>query len=219
MVALADSGIKRPKDLEGKIYGGFGAPYENAVVGKIIKKDGGKGNFKNVTLEVDGLQALQTKKIDFAWIFDGWTGVQAERQGIKLTSFPINSNGIADYYTPTIITSNTLIQQKPDLLRKFMIATTQGYIYAIDHPEEAAQILISTVPKGTFPDPEFVIASQKYLSSRYVDQGRPWGLQDKQAWHDYPQFMLDSGAILDANGKPVKTLDFDSLYTNQFIQQ
>jgi ABC-type nitrate/sulfonate/bicarbonate transport system substrate-binding protein len=218
LVALADSSIKRPKDFDGKIYGGFGAPYENAVVGEIIKKDGGRGNFKNVTLDIDGLKALQTGKINFAWIFDGWTGVQAKLDNIKLVSFPVNTNGIADYYTPVFIASQNEIKQKPDLLKKFMKATAQGYTYAIANATESAHMLINGVAKGTLPDTNFIVASQEYLSPRYVDDGRTWGLQDKQAWHDYPQFMLDSGAINDAQGKPVAKMDFDSLFTNQFIQ-
>src|SRR5579884_1155898 len=53
LVTLADSGMTRPRDLDNKTYGGFGAPYESAVVGEIIRHDGGQGKFKNVTLTVD----------------------------------------------------------------------------------------------------------------------------------------------------------------------
>src|SRR3989344_7655940 len=34
-----DSGITRPSQLEGKIYGGYGAPYEEPVIGTIIQSD------------------------------------------------------------------------------------------------------------------------------------------------------------------------------------
>src|SRR5256885_1361846 len=50
LVTLASSGLTRPRDLNGKIYGGFGSAYEGPVVGEVIKNDGGKGQFKNVTL-------------------------------------------------------------------------------------------------------------------------------------------------------------------------
>ncbi len=218
LVALADSGIKTPKDLDNKIYGGFGAPFENAVVGEIIKKAGDKGNFKTVLLDIDGIKALQTKKIDFAWIFDAWTGVQAKRQGVKLISFPLIENGIPDYYTPVFISAAKQIKDKPALLKKFMTATAKGYTYAIDHPEEAAKILIGSVQKGTFPDPDFVVESQKYLSPRYTDKDKPWGVQTDVAWHDFPSFILATGEIKDASGSAVKTMDFNTLYTNEFIK-
>lgn len=218
LVALESSGIKSPKDFDGKVYGGFGAPFENAVVSEIIKKSGGKGTFKNVMLDIDGIKALETKKIDFAWIFDGWTGVQAKRQNVKLVFFPLVENGIPDYYTPVFISAPTQIKEKPALLKKFVKATAKGYNFAIQYPEESAQILIDSVQKGTFDDPTFVIESQKYLSPRYTDKDKPWGVQDEKAWTDFPAFILATGEIKDASGSAVKTMDFDSLYTNEFLQ-
>jgi len=37
------------------------------------------------------------------------------------------------------------------------------------------------------------------------------------AWHAYPQFILASNGILDASGKPVHSMNFAALYTNQFL--
>src|SRR5262249_32165604 len=155
--ALADSGITRPRDLDGKTYGAFGAPYETAVVSQIIKHDGGTGKFKSIVLDIDPLQALQSHRVDFVWIFQGAEGIQAQHQGMKLISFPIVDNGIADYYTPTFIASPQEIKQQPDLLKRFMRATSEGYTYAQAHPQEAAQILMQQTPKGTFPDQQYVI--------------------------------------------------------------
>ncbi len=86
------------------------------------------------------------------------------------------------------------------------------------YPKPAAQLLIANTPKATFTDPGLVFDSQQFLSAHYADAGRKWGVQDPQAWQAYPQFMLDSGVINDKAGKPVKTLAFDSLFTNQFVQ-
>ncbi len=217
LVTLKSSGLSRPRNLDGKIYGGFGAPYENAVVGAIIKNDGGQGKFKNVTLSVDAMQALESKRIDFAWVFEGWEVIQAQRQGVQLNVFPITNYGITDYYTPNIISSPTEIKQKPDLLRRFMAATVKGYDYARTHAQQSAQDLITQAPKGTFPDKGLVVESQQYLSPRYADNGQKWGMQDAAAWHGYPEFMLKSGGVQDASGKTVKSLNLDAMYTNQFL--
>jgi ABC-type nitrate/sulfonate/bicarbonate transport system substrate-binding protein len=217
LVSLASSGLNRPRDFDGKIYGGFGAPYEAAVVGAIIRQDGGKGVFKNVTLSIDTMQALETKQIDFAWVFEGWEVIQAERAGYKLNVFPIINYGIPDYYTPNIITSPREIKQHPDLLRRFMIATEQGYEYARTHAHDAAQMLIDGAGPSNFPDQGLVFASQNFLSPRYADPGRKWGLQDAAAWQGYPEFMLRNKAILNSNNQPVQSMNFSALYTNQFI--
>src|SRR5437667_5331839 len=217
LVTLASSGLNRPRDLDGKTYGGFGAPYESAVVGEIIQKDGGKGQFKSVTLDVDAMQALESHRINFVWVFEGWEVIQANRSGVKLNVFPITDYGVADYYTPNLITSPTEIKQKSALLHKFMTATSCGYEYARTHAHDAAQMLLDQ-NKGAFPDPGLGFASQDYLSPRYADSGRKWGWQDAAAWHGYPQFILDTGGIQDASGKPVHTMNFDALYTNQFLK-
>src|SRR6266536_6512982 len=219
LVTLASSGLTHPRDLDGKVYGGFGAPYESAVVGLVIQKDGGKGQFRNVTLSVDAMQALESHRLAFAWVYEGWEVIQAQREGVKLNIFPITSYGIPDYYTPNLITSPTEIKQKPELLRKFMLATSCGYEYARTHPQQAAQMLLNSpqVPAGTFPDPRLVLASQAYLSPRYADPGRKWGVQDAAAWHAYPQFIMDSGGVLDASNKPVHSMNLNALYTNQFL--
>jgi len=216
-MALSDSGIKTAKDLDNKIYGGYGSPIEKAILHKIITTDGGKGEYKNVNLDVAAMQALTNKQIDFFWVFEGWEVIQAKKQGLNVVYFPSINYGIADYYTPVLMTSPSAIKQKPEVLRKFMTATRKGYQYAIEHPKESADLLIATAPKGTFPDTGFIEESQRFLSARYVDKGRQWGLQDKKAWQEYPQFIIDAGGALDKNGKPIKKLNFDSLYTNEFI--
>ena len=217
LVTLASSGLNRPRDLDGKVYGGFGAPYESAVVGEIIQHDGGTGQFKNVTLGVDAMQALESHQVNFVWVFEGWEVIQAERQGVKLNVFPITNYGVPDYYTPNIITSPNEIKQKSDLLHRFMVATAKGYDYARTNAQAAAQLLIKAVPAGTFPDTGLVVASQQFLSPRYVDPNRKWGWQDAAAWHGYPEFMLNSNGILNAAGKPIHSMNFDALYTNQFL--
>lgn len=217
-VALSDNGITSPKDFDGKLYGGGGSQAETAIIGAIIKKDGGKGMFKNISLDVEAMQALESKKIDFVWVFEGWEVIQARRQGYKINYFPSLSYGIPDYYTPNIITSPLEIQQKAILLKKFMTATQKGYAYAISHPKESAQILVNSVPKGTFPDTGLIFASQDFLSAHYADKNTKWGMQSKEGWHNYPQFLLDANAVLDSNNKPVKSLNLDSLYTNKFLE-
>jgi ABC-type nitrate/sulfonate/bicarbonate transport system substrate-binding protein len=217
LVVLKSSDITSPKGLDGKIYGGFGTTYESAVVSAIIKKAGGTGNFQNVTLDIDTMNALETKKIDFAWVYDGWEVIQAQHDGYPVNFFPITSYGIPDYYTPNFITSPSEIKSNPALLKGFMAATSRGYTYAIAHEHEAASLLISSTTKGTFPDETLVYDSQKFLSAHYVDSGHTWGKQDASSWTGYPEFMLNAGAILDSNNKPVTSLNFSSLYSNQFL--
>ena len=98
-----------------------------------------------------------------------------------------------------------------------MMATAQGYEYARLFPKESAQILIDQNHKDTFPNLKLVFSSQEFMSKNYVDKNKQWGIQDVKSWSGYSQFILDSGAILGGDNKPVKKMDFTVLFTNQFL--
>ena len=217
-LTLGDSGIKSPKDFDGKLYGGWGTPAETAIVGAIIKNSGGAGKFENVTLGADAIQAMESKKIDFYWVFEGWEVIDARLKGHNVVYFPSLKYGIPDYYTPNLITTPKIIEEKQDVLRKFIAETKRGYEFAAANPRTAAQLLIDGNLKGTFPDKELVFKSQEFLSKKYMDQGKPWGFQEKNMWEEYPKLLLNAKAVVDANGKPVKSIKFESLYTNEFVK-
>ncbi len=218
LITLKDKGIKSPRDLDNKTYGGFGLPYENAVVREVIQSDGGKGIFTNVILETAAMDALASGRIDFVWVFEGWDKIAANIENIETNYFPIKDYGVPDYYTPVIITGPKQMDAKKDLLAKFMRATQKGYAFAIANPDDAAKILIAQNPKGTFPNEELISKSQKFLSKTYAPNDKTWGIQDRKFWRDYPKFMIDNKTVTDKNGNPIKSIDFESLYTNKFLE-
>ncbi|HEY7126664.1 MAG TPA: ABC transporter substrate-binding protein [Ktedonobacterales bacterium] len=223
LVVLADSGITRPAQLAGKVYGNFADPFEPYVISAVINCDGGHvtpDQIKNTspTLTDDGLGSLQTKKVDYVWIYQGWEGIEAQREGLKLTYFPVSGACVPDYYTPVIITSGKMIKEHPDLVKKFMAATSQGYSYAIQNPDDAANILVGAVPPGTFDDVGLVKQSQEYLSKQYALDAPKWGMQTQAKWHDFPHFLFSTGVLADANGNIVtQEPDESQFFTNDFL--
>lgn len=207
--APVDRGIKSPKDMEGKSYGAWGSPVEEAVMKSIMDTDGGDvSKVKSVNIgDADYFTAVQ-KGIDFAWIFYGWTGIEAELRGEPLDMLYVKDySPNLDYYTPVIVTNEQQISDNPELVKAFMSATAKGYEYAIAHPDEAADILIQAVPDL---DPELVKASQKWLASRYQDDAAQWGLQKEQIWSGYADWMFQQG-LLD------EKLDASKAFTNDFL--
>lgn len=218
-VTLRDSGLDRPAKLAGKRFAGYGAPFEAPVIEQVLKCDGAPtGQVQNITTSTASYQALVTKQADFAWVFPGWEGIQAKREGVALNVFPVVDYCVPNYYNPVIITSEREIKERPDVVRRFMRATSRGYEFAIAHPDQAADLLLQAAPPGSFPDPGLVKESAAWLAPRYQGGQARWGEQELRVWTDYPRFMIASGRLTDANGNTVtQDLDFARFFTNDFL--
>jgi ABC-type nitrate/sulfonate/bicarbonate transport system substrate-binding protein len=114
---------------------------------------------------------------------------------------------IPDYYTPVIITSEKMISEQPDVVKRFMAATSAGYEFAIAHPSDAADILLAAAPEL---DKGLVQRSQAYLSQQYQADAPRWGEQRTQVWHDYAQWMADRQLI-------AHMIEPDKAFTNAFL--
>jgi ABC-type nitrate/sulfonate/bicarbonate transport system substrate-binding protein len=114
---------------------------------------------------------------------------------------------VPDYYTPVIITNESLIAAQPDLVQAFVSATARGYEFAAGNPDEAAKILIKAVPES---DPALIRASQKWLSSRYQADASQWGIQDQQVWQRYADWLAAQGVL-------EKTIGGQAAFSNKFL--
>ncbi|PKM76613.1 MAG: ABC transporter substrate-binding protein [Firmicutes bacterium HGW-Firmicutes-15] len=203
--------IKTPKDFEGKTYGGWGSPAETAVLKVLMDKYGADINkVKMVNVGSADFFASMEKGIDFSWIFEGWTGIEAKTKGIDLNFIkPKDVYNILDYYTPVIIAGENIISQDPELVKKFMKATTKGYNFAIDNPDKTAAILIKSVPEL---NKDLVIASQTYLSKEYKSDAPRWGEMKSEVWKDYAVFMFVYKLI-------DKNIQVEQAFTNKFLPE
>ncbi|KGX87031.1 ABC transporter substrate-binding protein [Pontibacillus litoralis] len=206
-----DKNITSPADYEGKTYGGWGAPVEEAVISSIMSKEDADVNqveFINMG-NTDFFTAVE-RDVDFAWIYYGWTGIEAELREQELNmQYLTDYSEKLDYYTPILTTNETMIEENPATVEAFMRASTKGYEYAINNPEDAANILIEAVPDL---DAELVKASQEWLSPKYQDDAEQWGHQDAQVWKNYSEWMFDNN-LLD------KQLNVEEAYTNEFLPE
>jgi len=206
--SLAETGIQRARDIEGKRYASYGLPIERPILGQLMACDGGDINkVEFIDVGFDAFPALVAKRVALAWIFLAWDGMQAEIMGVKLNSLPLYGSCVPDYYTPLIIAGETTIENKPDLVRRFLSATVRGYEYAIAHPGESAEILLRASPET---EPELARRSQAWLSPRYQDDAPRWGEQELRVWADFASFMFGNGVI-------EATIDPEAAFTNEFL--
>jgi ABC-type nitrate/sulfonate/bicarbonate transport system substrate-binding protein len=205
----AAKNIKSPKDFVGKTYGGWGSPVEKSVIDSLMKKENADVNKVTIinTGDTDFFTAIK-KNVDFAWIYYGWTGVEAELRNEKINMIYLTDySDKLDYYTPVLETNENMIAKDPGTVKAFLKAVTKGYQYAIKNPDQAADILIKAAPDL---DPKLVKASQKWLSPKYQDDAKQWGIQKKMVWENYASWMYDH-KLLD------KKLDANKAFTNEFL--
>jgi ABC-type nitrate/sulfonate/bicarbonate transport system substrate-binding protein len=206
-----DRNIQTPADFEGKKYGGWGSPIEEAMLKGLMEKY--NADFSRLEIVNIGASDFFTsveRDVDFTWIYYGWDGVKAE-----LIDFPINFillqdlDPVLDFYTPVIIVSEDTIKNEPGLVKDFISATRDGYEFTIDNPEESAEIFLDDNPEL---DPELIYASQNYLSENYVSYTEGWGYMKKDIWENYSSWMYDSNLL-------ENRLEAEEAFTNQFLTE
>ncbi|MGP4042052.1 ABC transporter substrate-binding protein [Gracilibacillus sp. D59] len=209
--APVEKGITSPADFAGKTYGGWGAPVESAVIDALMKQEG--ASVEDVEIvnmgNTDFFTAVE-RDVDFAWIYYGWTGIEAELRGKEIDMMYLTDySEKLDYYTPVITTNEEMIEQNPETIEKFMAAVSRGYQDAIDHPSEAADILVDAVPDL---DEELVHASQEWVSPKYQDDADRWGEQSAEVWSNYAEFMFNNDLL-------ERELDVEAAFTNEFLPE
>ncbi|TYR33231.1 ABC transporter substrate-binding protein [Mesorhizobium microcysteis] len=211
--------IQSPKDLDGKTYAGFGGGWEDVLLGTMIRYDGGRGEYETVTLGTSAYEALYNGAVDFTLEVYTWEGVKAERDGREQRAFRYADFGVPDQHTNFIGTTEAYLAAQPDTARAFISATQKGYAYAVEHPDEAAGILVAANPDAAL-DRDFVRASlQALIDGHYLRSAAgDVGTIDPAKMDAVGNFVFASGILRDADGKPLKDApDFSTYYSTDYL--
>ena len=203
------SGIDSVALLDKKNYASYGGRFEMSIVKQMIKNAGGVGDVNEVLPpKLDCFDAVLREEADATWVFMGWEGIQAKRDNIPLNVFSLSDSAVPYGYTPILLAhpkycdgsdeSNTL------LLRQFLEVTARAYTYAAEHPEEAADALltVSNHPSLLKCGRDFIVESQNYLSDggHYMSSSETWGIMDPKRWSDFVDWLFANKCILARDG-------------------
>ncbi|MBZ9868453.1 ABC transporter substrate-binding protein [Mesorhizobium sp. CA15] len=211
--------IKTPKNLDGLTYGGFGSAWENALISTIIRHDGGKGEFSTVTLGTSAYEALANGAVDFTLEVSTWEGVEAGLKGLKQRSFRYADYGVPDEHTTLIVSSNAFLAANRQAAAAFVQATRRGYAFAVDHAQQAGELLIAA-NKDTLTNPALVHASLKALNDGHFLKSADGaiGTMDKAKMEAMDGYLFASGILLDGDGKALKQKpDLGAFFSNEFL--
>ena len=191
IISLKEDGIDSPKGLEGKNYATWDLPIEKAMMQNIVEADGGDFSKVNLIPEyVENEPAALQQDIDAIWVYYAWAGISCKQAGLDTNMIYFKDiTPEFDYYSPVIITNSDWAAENPDIARAFLEAVKNGYEFAIDNPDEAADILCEQVPEL---DKELVKESQEWISGQYKAEVEQWGYIDQARWDAFFKWLSDN---------------------------
>ena len=197
IISRAGDGIDSPKGLEGKTYSTWESPIEMAMIRFCMEQEG--ADFEKVQLIpndiTDEPAALAAHQTDAVWIFYGWSGINAQVEGVDCDYWGFaDISPELDYYTPVILANNTFLEENPDTARAFLDATRRGYEYAAENPREAADMLIAGDSTGSLDgSQDLVYASQEWISQQYTADAPSWGTIAAARWDAFYKWLYENG--------------------------
>ena len=208
--AIVSRKVKSIGDLgNGMTYGSFNARYEDSTVRAMIDNDGGKGEGLKIERQQGKLSLFESLKqgnIDATWIFVPWEGVEADMEGLNLTTVQMGDYGIPYGYSPVIARNASSTSLDQDTLRKFVSATREGYEKAIASVDEA----VAALSKHCDPprSEEFLRKSQASING-YYGEGSKLGSMSSERWRTWLDWLKAQNMLGEAS-----TLELDALFMN-----
>jgi NitT/TauT family transport system substrate-binding protein len=208
----ADANIRTPKDLEGKTWGATANSSGEQAFPAFAKKTGiDAGKIRRVNVAVDAkLPAMVNGTIDWMTNFSFTKAAELDEQGVKY-----NMILYSDYLTILghgLLASTRTIEEKPDLVRKFVAASMRGLQEALDDPKAAVAAMVKAHPE--LSDKSALLEKQLSGMADFVhtdnSEGKPLGWQAPQDWDATVAFLKEYLGLGDVNAA--------DLYTNDFVQ-
>ncbi|HEY8597345.1 MAG TPA: ABC transporter substrate-binding protein [Thermomicrobiales bacterium] len=209
VMALKGAGITRPKDLEGKKVGIPGVPSDGPLLKTMVEADGGNiAKVEQINVGFDLIPSLIGKKVDAViGAYEVHEAAVAELQGFPVQALRVQDWGVPDYYELVLVTSDNMIKQNADVVRKFMIAVSKGYADAQNDQAAAIDALIAGYPDA---DRKVEVPGLAKLAPLWTDGVSRFGEQTTARWQQYADW-LRAEKILD---KEVKVED---CFTTEFL--
>ena len=156
LFVLKSSGITNFKGLEGKKIGITPGNSHRFYFPEVAKKAGTDPN-KLIWTNMDGAAMaaqLIAKNIDAAPFYSihyYYINKAAVKAGQEILPLPFVEVGFK-IYAATLITTDKMAQDKPDLVKRFLAASKEAFEWAAANPEEACKLHVARFPEVELDD-------------------------------------------------------------------
>lgn len=195
LLSLKQSNIQKPEDLVGK---------------RIMMSSDGQGvyQFKAMLLKQHldigqmtivphtwRLQDLIEGKVDVISAYAMDEPGQLEQMGYEPAVISNQPYGV-DFYGDVLFTSEQEIATHPERVRAFLQATKKGWLYALSHQEEMAN-LIADMPgvakRGL--NHQALLREAEVMRPYVLTDVVPWGHMNEERWNTIAQMLADLGLV------------------------
>jgi putative hydroxymethylpyrimidine transport system substrate-binding protein len=210
--ALKSSGIARPRDLVGKKVGYPGIPLNEPLLDTMLKHDGVAGGLKDVQLVNVGFNLAETlinRSVDACvGCYFSHESFLIENAGYPVNIMRMEEWGVPDFYELVLVTSQKTLDERPDVVQRFVRALVRGYRDAAADPAAALAILLM----GTDEEVDEAIERPgiQVLAPLWLDAPSV-GWQTSERWTRFAEWLY-------ANGQITAPIDGNKAFTNRFVE-
>jgi NitT/TauT family transport system substrate-binding protein len=206
LFSLKPSGIDSAAKFSGKKVGLKVGGNEELVYRAVLKKAGVPRQSVQETVVKFDMTPLLTGQVDV------WPGyvinevIAAREKGFDVNIIWPSDYGI-DLYADTLFTTEKLLKQNPELVRRFVAATLKGWNDAVAQPEEAARI---TVRYGSKLSYAHELAMMKESIALLKPDAEPIGSMQPARWAALQEQLIQGGFLKEP-------LNLDKAYSAGFV--
>ena len=211
LISIGKNAITRPEQLDGKLVGTAGIPYQAAYL-KAIAAEAGvpEGGVKEVSVGFNLVGAMLSKRVDATLgSFWNYEGVELQRAGRKPSILRVEKLGVPTYNELVVVAREEDARERGPVLRRFMQALTRGHEALREDPSAGIRPLLRVNPdldRGL----QAAVVDATLPVFFPEDEDRPFGYQDTVDWQRYGAWMAEQG-LLKRREDPARAL------TNEFL--
>ncbi len=205
-ITLPDSGIKHPKQFDGKRVrlSRQNIPILYAIAGRF-----GIGSDRISISHVYDIEEFYSGEVD---VWGGYitSNIRAEQEAGRTFNIIHPDNFGVHFYYNCIFTSEQLIAREPELVERFLHVTlNEGYIYAIMNPDSASALISHYDPDADVQRNKANLIAMLPLINTGEDQV---GWMKPEVWAGMAATLKDQG-LLDRSVEPSQA------YTLRFLEE
>lgn len=135
---LAEPGVDRPRELEGRRVGVTGLPSDEAVLTAVVEGDGGDAaRVRRITIGFSAVRDLTAGNVDAATAFWNAEGVALREQGFEPSEFRVDDFGAPSYPELVLVVRRETLAEDRATVEAVLGAVRAGTEAALDEPSTA----------------------------------------------------------------------------------